>query len=87
MSSSLLITGNTYQQVKEMMDVAKIKFVGKTLFYRIQKFLLFPAIHKIYLTHRELIFQTYLEENKNIDLVGDGLSRILRKIWLLPTQS
>ena len=72
LSSSILISGNTYQRIKELMDIAKIKFFGKVTYYRIQKKYLFPAIHKVYCTHREIRYGMYLEDNENLDMVGDG---------------
>ncbi|XP_057308719.1 uncharacterized protein LOC130647027 [Hydractinia symbiolongicarpus] len=54
-----------------MMQIARIHFLCKTTFYEIQKKYIFQAIHKIYSTHRELRFQSYLEGNEALDLAGD----------------
>ena len=72
LSASVLFSGNTYQRIKEMMDIAKISFLSQDTFYRIQKAYLFSAIHKIFCTHREIRCGLYLDSGESLDLVGDG---------------
>ena len=72
LSSAMLISGNTYQRIKELMDIANVILFSKQTYYRLQKHFLFPAVHKIYTTHRMLRYQEYVESSNEIDLIGDG---------------
>lgn len=71
-SAAILFTGYSYQRIKEFMEISKIKFISKVAFYRIQKHFLFPAVHKVYTLHRELRFQSCLDAEDKLDLIGDG---------------
>jgi len=42
-AASILFSGNTYQRIKEMMNIANILFMSHTTYDRIQKRFLFPA--------------------------------------------
>ena len=46
MAASTLISGCTFQRIKEVMSIAKIPFMSKVTFYSIQKRFLFPAVHR-----------------------------------------
>ena len=70
-SASLIFSGNTYQRIKEFMDIAKIPFFSRTTFYDIQKKFLFPAIHRVYTINRQLLFEE-IKEYKELHLIGDG---------------
>ena len=54
-----------------MMDIANISFISHTLYLSIQKKLLFPSIHHVYTTHRQILLDIAREKN-NIDILGDG---------------
>lgn len=72
LAASILFSGNTYQCIKEMMDIAKVSFFSKMTYYCTRKSFLFPAIHKDYSTHREIHCCHYVESNEHLDLTDHG---------------
>ena len=71
LSASILLSGNTFNQVKEMMDIASVAFISSTTFHQIQKCYLFPVVHRIYTTNREIIFGNVRDKGA-VKLSGDG---------------
>ena len=71
LSAGILFTGNTFQRIKELLDVINISFISHTTFNKIQKKYLFPAIHRVYTTNRQLIIDNAVEKG-DIDLLGNG---------------
>ena len=71
LSAAILFTGNTFQRIKELMDVINISFISHTTFNKIQKKYLFPATHRVYTTNRQLIIDNAVKKG-GIDLLGDG---------------
>ena len=71
LSAAILFTGNTFQRIKELMDVINISFISHTTFNKIQKKYLFPAINKVYTTNRQVIIDNAVEKG-DIDLLGDA---------------
>lgn len=71
MAASILLSGNTFQAIKEMMEIANVNFISSTTFYDLQKRYIFSAINKVYMTHRELRFANALEQ-PTLHLLGDG---------------
>ena len=70
LSLEILFTGNTFQLIKELMDVKNASFISHTTFNAIQKKYLFPTIHRWYTTKRQLIIDNAAEK-EDIDLLGD----------------
>ena len=70
LSAAILFTGNTFQRIKELMNVINVCFISHTTFNKIEKKYLFPAIHKVHTTNRQLIINN-AAENGDIDLFGD----------------
>ncbi len=70
-SAGILFCGSTFQRMKELTEIANIAFLSYQTFCKIQKRLLFPAIHRVYLTNRTIILENTKEE-KEINLLGDG---------------
>ena len=70
-SAGILFSGNTFQCIKEIMNIANVAFISQSTFYFIQKKLLYPAIHWVYTTNRALLFESAKEESE-IHLLGDG---------------
>ena len=70
-AASILFSGNTFQRTKEMMDIAKIAFISHTTYDSIQKRFLFPAVHRVFTTNRQILFDVVKEQDK-IDISGDG---------------
>ena len=71
LSAGILFTGNTFQRIKGLLDVINISFISHTTFNKIQKKYLFPAIHRVYTTNRQLIIDNAVEKG-DIDLLGNG---------------
>ena len=70
-SAGILFSGNTFQHIKEVMNITNVAFISQSTFYSIQKKLLYPAIHRVYTTNRALLFESAKEESE-IYLLGDG---------------
>ena len=69
-SAAILSTGNTFQRIKELMDVINVSFIiSHTTFNAIQKKYLFPAIHRVCTTKKHLIVDNPAEKG-DIDLLG-----------------
>ena len=71
LSAAILFTGNTFQRIKEHMDVINASFISQTTFNKIQKKYLFPIIHRMYTTNRQLIIDNVAEKG-DIDLLDNG---------------
>ena len=71
MAASILLSGNTYIRIKEMMNIANVRFFSGTTYNHLQNRYLFPAINKVYLTNRELLF-SQVREQTQLDILGDG---------------
>ena len=54
-----------------MFKTAKIPFFSHTTFYKIQRKLVIPAIHRVFTTQRQLLFDD-ARERGSIDILGDG---------------
>jgi len=70
-SAGILFSGNTFQRIKELMDIVKVTFISHTTFNNIQNNYLFPAIHSVYLTNRTILFEN-AKEKEEVHLLGDG---------------
>ena len=75
-AASILLSGGTFQPVREAMKIAKVKMFEHNTFYRIQKSLLFPAIINIYQRKMRVIFERTKENS--VCLVGDGRCDVFR---------
>ena len=69
--AGILFSGNTFQCIKEIMNIANVAFISQSTFYSIQKKLLYPVIHRVYTTDRTLLFGSAKEESE-IHLFDDG---------------
>ena len=67
-ASSIILCGGTLEKFSEMFKTAKIPFISHTTFYRIQKKLVIPAIHQVFTTQRQLLFDE-AKERGSIDLL------------------
>ena len=70
-ASSIILCGGTYERFSEMFKTATVSFFSHTTFYRIQKKLVIPAIHRLFTTQRQLLFDD-AKERGSINLLGDG---------------
>ena len=69
--ASILFTGGTFTQFKEICDAFGLKSMGKTLYHRIQNKYLFPCIHKIYKTFQAVIIDK-VKERGAVNVIGDA---------------
>ena len=69
-SAGILFSGNTFQRIKEVMNITNVAFISQSTFCSIPKKFLYPAIHLVYTTNRELLFESVKEESE-IYLLGD----------------
>ena len=60
-----------FERLKEIFQTALMPFVSHITFYKIQKKLVIPAIHRVFVTQHQLLFDDAKEHGKN-DLLGDG---------------
>ena len=70
-AAGILFTGNTYGRVSDLSNLLHIAMIGKTLFHRLQKRILFPVINKHYELSKPSIF-SYMKTLDTVDLAGDG---------------
>ena len=69
-SAGILFSGNTFQRIKEVMNITNVAFISQSTFCSIPKKFLYPAIHLVYTTNRELLFES-VKEKSEIYLLGD----------------
>ena len=55
LSGAILFTGNTFNRISEMFGSINISPFSRTLFYNIQKTLLFPTTNSVYMQHQNKI--------------------------------
>ena len=60
-SAGILFSGNIFQRIKEIVNIANVAFISQSTFYSIQKKLFYPAIHRFYTTNRALLFESAKE--------------------------
>ena len=73
LSGAILYTGNTFKRISEMFDSINIPHFSRTLFYSIQKTLLFPTLNSFYKRYRSKIINIYTTREEN-NFIGDGRS-------------
>ena len=73
LASAILYSGNTYNHIKEMMDVVNLKLFGSTVYTGLQKKILFPSINYVYKKHRNKIMDS-CRLIGSLNLAGDGRS-------------
>ena len=62
LSAAILFTCNTFQRIKELLNVINVSFISYSTFNKIQKKYLFPAIHRVLTTNRSLIIDNSVEK-------------------------
>ena len=71
LSAAVLFSGNTFSRIQEIMSIVTVNFIGKTLYYQLQKNILFPAVHKVYLTYQYFVLS---DISGGVNIIGDGRS-------------
>lgn len=70
MSSSILLSGSSYNKVASLADILKLKFFSEKTFYNIQDKYLFPVINEFWEQEQQSVFADL--NNKDLWLSGDG---------------
>ena len=70
---TIMFTENTFERISEMFDSINIPHFSKTLFYSIQKTLLFPTLNSFYKRYRTRIINICTTREGN-NFIGDGRS-------------
>ena len=73
LSRAIMYTGNTFKRLSEMFDSINIPHFSRTLFYSIQKTLLFPTLNSFYKRYRSKIINICTTREEN-NFIGDGRS-------------
>ena len=73
---AILYTGNTFKRILEMFDSINIPHFSRTLFYSIQKTLLFPTLNSFRKQYPSKIINTCTTREEN-NFIGDGRSNSL----------
>ena len=73
LSGAILYTGDTFKRISEMFDSINIPHFSRTLFYSIQKTLLFPTLNSFYKRYRSKIINICTTREEN-NFIGDGRS-------------
>ena len=68
---SIISSAGTFERLKETFETALIPFVSRKTFNKIQKKLVIPGIHQVFVTQRQLLSDDAKERGK-IHLLGDG---------------
>ena len=71
LAASIFLSGGTFERINDLFKIARIPFFSHTTFYKIQKKLILPAIHRVFTTQRQLLYDDARERGK-IDFLGDG---------------
>ena len=83
LSGAILYTGNTFKRISEMFDSINIPHFSRTLFYSIQKTLLFPTLNSFYkmIPKHPLTLQVvkYLELNRSHQILPQLKNQIKKK--------
>ena len=71
LSAAILYSGNTFMRISEMFSFVNLVHFSRTLFYNIQKTLLYPTLNSVYkLYHSEVIKHCIDAPQSNF--IGDG---------------
>ena len=70
-AASILFSGNTFANVNSLAWCLNLAFISSSLFYDIQKSLLFPVIEKVWKEHQVDIFKE-IKKSKKLEVCGDG---------------
>ena len=73
LSGAILYSGNTYNRISEMLSSINVAHFSRTIFYNLQKTLLFPTLNNLYKCYRSEIINTCSSNNEN-NFIGDGRS-------------
>ena len=69
MSAAVLYSGNTFTRIKEMMELCKVSFLGRTSYHDLQTRFLIPTVNNFFQKSRHKILS---DIKWPIELAGDG---------------
>ena len=73
LSGAILYTRNAFKRISQMFDSTNIPHFSRTLFYIIQKTLLFPSLNSFYKRYQSKIINICTTREEN-NFIGDGQS-------------
>ncbi|CAB3998828.1 Hypothetical predicted protein [Paramuricea clavata] len=72
--SATVITGGSYESMKQFSNALNLNFVNKDQFYDVQDKIVFPVINNAYEKQRKDVIETIKKENTAVNLCVDGRS-------------
>ena len=69
LTASILLSGGTFERQLDTIHISNISFISRTTFYRIPKKLLYPSIHRVFITQRQLVYDE-VSSHKKLHLLG-----------------
>ena len=71
LAGSILFSGNSFQNINSLAQRLNLAFIGKTVFYNIQKNFLIPVVDKAWKDHQDSLLNEVKKVPK-LDICGDG---------------
>ena len=72
LAAAILYSGNTYYRISEMFSLINISHFSHTVFYRLQKSILFPCLNTIYKLYRSRLLNQCYNLTDDNHFGGDG---------------
>ena len=71
LAGSILFSGNSFQNINSLAQRLNLAFIGKSVFYNIQKDILIPVVDKAWKDHQDSLINE-VKKLPKLDLCGDG---------------
>ena len=71
LAGSILFSGNSFQNVNSLAQRLNLAFIGKSVFYNIQKDILIPVVDKAWKDHQDSLLNE-VKKLPKLDVCGDG---------------
>ena len=71
LSAAILYSGNTFMRISEMFSSVNLVHFSRTLFYNIQKTLLYPTLNSVYKLYRSEVIKQCIDAPQS-NFIGDG---------------
>ena len=72
--AAIVLTGESYESMKQFSNALNLNFVNKDQFYGVQNKIVFPVINNAYEKQQKDVIETLKEKKSSVDLCGDGRS-------------
>ena len=70
-AASILFSGNSFASVNSLAKRLNLAFISSSLFYEIQKNILFPVIERVWKGHQDDLLNE-IKQSKKLEVCGDG---------------